>query len=232
MAKASFYWASQGRRQAATLAVEDTDHRTRVGRERRERTQARIIEAALRVFAEKGPDAPIIDDFIKAAGVARGTFYNYYQSTEELLEATAKWLQDDLIVSIEAEIGSLGDPVERLSSGIQLWLRKARTDAAWCAFSVRVRRHGGLVEQQLGADLKAGREAGVLTFIGVEAARDLVVGALREAMFRMTEGRVSATYPRDITRLILLGLGLDARSADEVLGRPLPRLRRAARTLA
>jgi AcrR family transcriptional regulator len=94
--------------QAATRTEEDTDHRTRVGRERRERTQARIIEAALRVFAEKGPDAPIIDDFIKAAGVARGTFYNYYQSTEELLEATAKWLQDDLIVSIEAEIGSLG----------------------------------------------------------------------------------------------------------------------------
>ena len=145
--------------QAANRAVEGTDHRTRVGRERRERTQALIIEAALKVFAEKGPDAPIIDDFIKAAGVARGTFYNYYQSTEELLEATAKWLQDDLIVSIEAEIGSLGDPVERLSSGIQLWLRKARTDDAWCAFSVRVRRHGALVEQQLGADLKAGREA-------------------------------------------------------------------------
>ena len=208
------------------------DHRTRVGRERRERTQARIIEAALKVFAEKGPDAPIIDDFIKAAGVARGTFYNYYQSTEELLEATAKWLQDDLILSIEAEIGALDDPIERLSSGIQLWLRKARSDPAWCAFSVRVRRHGGLVEQQLAADLKAGLDARALSFIGPEAARDLVVGTLREAMFRMTQGRVPASYARDITRLILMGLGLSAGSADDILSRPLPRMRRVAKTIA
>jgi len=47
LTKAAFYGASQGRRQAATRAIEDTDNRTRVGRERRERTQARIIEAAL-----------------------------------------------------------------------------------------------------------------------------------------------------------------------------------------
>lgn len=76
------------------------------------------------------------------------------------------------------------------------------------------------------------RSAGVLSFTGPEAARDLVVGSLREAMHCMTQGRVPASYARDITRLILLGLGLDARSADEVLGRPLPRLRRAARTIA
>ena len=75
--------------QAATRTEEDTDHRTRVGRERRERTQARIIEAALRVFAEKGPDAPIIDDFIKAAGVARGTFYNYFPSKDAILREFA-----------------------------------------------------------------------------------------------------------------------------------------------
>ena len=47
------------------------DHRTRVGRERRARTQARILETALGVFAVKGPSTPVIDDFIKAAGVAR-----------------------------------------------------------------------------------------------------------------------------------------------------------------
>src|SRR5215472_11412241 len=84
------------------------DHRTRVGQARRARTQARIIAAALRVFTEHGPqDPPVIDDFIRAAGVARGTFYNYYKSVGELLEATRKWLEDDFIESIEAEVASL-----------------------------------------------------------------------------------------------------------------------------
>ncbi len=50
------------------------DHRTRVGKERSARTERRILEAALEVFADRGPDAPAIDDFVQAAGVARGTF--------------------------------------------------------------------------------------------------------------------------------------------------------------
>ncbi|MEY2866979.1 MAG: hypothetical protein RIQ43_1005, partial [Pseudomonadota bacterium] len=53
------------------------DHRTRVGQERSNRTRLRILEAAMRVFAEKGPDAPVIQDFIIAADMSRGTFYNY-----------------------------------------------------------------------------------------------------------------------------------------------------------
>ena len=44
------------------------DHRTRVGRERSARTETRILEAALGVFADMGPDAPKIDDFVRAAG--------------------------------------------------------------------------------------------------------------------------------------------------------------------
>jgi hypothetical protein len=48
------------------------NYQTRVGALRREKTRNRLIESALGVFAEKGPDAPLIDDFIAAAGVARG----------------------------------------------------------------------------------------------------------------------------------------------------------------
>ena len=39
--------------------------------------------------AEHGPDIPVVDDFVKAAGVSRGTFYNYFKSTSELFEAIA-----------------------------------------------------------------------------------------------------------------------------------------------
>ena len=48
--------------------------RLRVGQERSARTENRILEAALRVFAERGPGAPIIDDFdfVKAAAGSPG----------------------------------------------------------------------------------------------------------------------------------------------------------------
>jgi AcrR family transcriptional regulator len=207
-------------------------HRTRVGLERRARTQTRIVAAALRVFAEKGADAPVIDDFIREAGIARGTFYNYFTRTEELLVAVSRSLEDGLMLSIEAEMGDLQDPVARLATGVRLWLGWARADPVWCAFIVRSRFRGPLVEQQLTADLKGGRRTGAFDFPSVEAARDLVVGTILEAMHRVMTTRVPKGYTDGVARTILHGLGLDARTIEKLVSRPLPTLHRPVRALA
>src|SRR5579883_1270921 len=89
------------------------DHRTRVGHERSARTESRILEAAMRVFADMGPDAPKIDDFVQAAGVSRGTFYNYFESVEELLAATSEWTTRELIESVERALEGLEGPALR-----------------------------------------------------------------------------------------------------------------------
>ena len=205
------------------------DHRARVGKAKRARTQARIYAAALQVFAEKGPDAPIIEDFIKAAGVARGTFYNYFKTMDELRVATSKWLEDNLMLSIEAEIGELESPVERFATGVRLWLRRCREDAEFSAFIVRNNYRGELVERQLTRDLRAAQRTGQFSLQSVEVARDLAIGTIREAMARMLSRRVPRSYPDDITRTILRGLGLDERSSSQVLSLPLPAMQQLPR---
>lgn len=207
------------------------DHRTRVGLERRARTQRRILEAALGVFAEKGGAAPVIDDFIKAAGVARGTFYNYYDSVEELLAATTAWLEEDLMLSIERELDGLTDPVDRLTLGVRLWLRKAQIDPVWCAFVAKAVTHGEAVEETLRRDLRDGARAGVLVFDSVQAARDLVVGTLHEAMRRMSASPVPANFADEIAGLVFRGLGMPLRRVQAALRRPIPAFRRAMQPL-
>ena len=201
-------------------------HRTRVGIERRARTRSRIVAAALRVFAEKGTDSPVIDDFIREAGVARGTFYNYFTRTEQLLLAVSRSLEDDLMLSIEAEMSDLQDPVARLATGMRLWLGWARADPVWCAFIVKSRFRGALVEQQLHADLKNARQAGAFNFPSLEVARDLVVGTILEAMSRIMTTPVSKAYSDGVARGILTGLGLDVTRTNQLLKTPVPRLRR------
>ena len=213
------------RRSSSRQAV---DHRTRVGHERRARTRLRIIEAALGVIADKGPDAPVIDDFIQAAGVARGTFYNHFKTTEELLAATSSWLEDALIESIEAVIGDFDDPVRRAANGMRLWLHLSRQDPVFCAFVVRSRFRGAAVERTLALDLGAGLRSGRLTAPSIELARDLVVGTIREAQARMMDARVPATYPDDVVRLILRALLVEERRIDALLAAPLPPVVRAA----
>lgn len=208
-----------------------TGHRTRTGRERRERTRSRILAAALRVFAERGPDSPVIDEFVRAAGVSRGTFYNHFKSTTELLEATSNWLEEDMMLSIEEEISVTEDPVDRLTAGVRLWLRRAASDPAWCAFVVRSRRRSPLVETQLTGDLRDGRRAGAFTFARLEVARDMVVGTILEAMTRLMQGDVPRSYGEEVTRIVLRGLGLSETAIAAGMSRPVPELRRAVKTV-
>jgi AcrR family transcriptional regulator len=51
---------------------------------RRAETRARLIEAAFRVFAEKGFGHVRIDDVCAAAGFTRGAFYSQFDSLDEL----------------------------------------------------------------------------------------------------------------------------------------------------
>lgn len=52
---------------------------------RQQRTKD-IINAALRLFAQKGYNATSITDIVEEAGIAKGLLYNYFKSKEHLLE--------------------------------------------------------------------------------------------------------------------------------------------------
>lgn len=60
------------------------------------RKEEAIVKAAARVFAKKGFHRTKVSDIVKAAGIARGTFYLYYRSKSELFEK----LLDDLMEQV------------------------------------------------------------------------------------------------------------------------------------
>ncbi|HEX5123595.1 MAG TPA: TetR/AcrR family transcriptional regulator [Rhodanobacteraceae bacterium] len=208
-----------------------TANRAKADEARKSRTRGRILSAAVQIVAEKGVAEVVIDDFIRAAGIARGTFYNYFKSTDEVLQAAAQALEDDLMVSIEHELAALDDPLARLTTGVRLWMRKARTDLAWCGFVARYRYHGALVETTVTNDLREGRKLGKFTFPSVAAARDLLIGTIREAMGRMADGPVSAGYADEIAAVVLRGLGVDEGWIRSALAKPVPAMRRASQTV-
>jgi len=52
---------------------------------RKERTQRRLLEAAERLFRTQGFDATTVEEIAEAADVAKGTFFNYFESKESVL---------------------------------------------------------------------------------------------------------------------------------------------------
>ncbi len=198
------------------------DHRTRVGRERRARTESRIVEAALHVFAERGPDAPVIDEFVRAAGVSRGTFYNHFESVEELLHATSAWTTRQVVQSVERDLAGLEDPTLRLGVGLRLFFARAARDPLWCRFVARVWKIGG---QELPLrDLAEGIRLGHFRVPSREAAFDLLFGGIREALRRLGQGKAPASFGDQMTEICLQALGTDPRRIKATLAHPLPEL--------
>lgn len=181
----------------------------------------RIIAAAIPVFAQQGPDAPVIDDFINAAGIARGTFYSHFKSTEELLVAASNSTEDALMAVVWPRVMQETRPERRLAVGVRLWLQRAQVDPVLCAFVVRNRIRTPFVERELARDIGDGIRCGSLRVSGVEAGRDLLVGAVREAMARIMSGAMPLAYGDEIVRSILRGLGIDARTVERLLAMPL-----------
>jgi AcrR family transcriptional regulator len=203
------------------------DHRTRVGRERSARTETRILAAALRVFADMGPDAPKIDDFVNAAGIARGTFYNHFDSVEALLAATSEWTTREVIEAIESALEGIEGPALRFGVGLRLFFAKAQSDPVWCRFVARVWKIGGI--ELPTRDLEEGARLGIFRAPSAEVARDLLFGALREALLRIGSERVHETYGAEMTELCLQALGADARRIAAVMKHELPVLALGAR---
>ena len=205
------------------------NHRTRVGAERREKMRRRLLESALVVFSEKGPDAPVIDDIIKLAGVSRGSFYNYFTTNEELLEAVAVAISNDIIRIIDPVVREHADPVIRVSLGLRLLLQAVRQSPALAAFISRVRWPN--VDSPLegvgylARDIRAGMESGDFSISAFRVALDVFIGSFFSAANTLTVTDVPDSYPEEITRMVLLGLGVRATKAAKVVQLPLPEIR-------
>ncbi|MFQ5612820.1 MAG: TetR/AcrR family transcriptional regulator [Anaerolineae bacterium] len=80
-----------------------------------EARRAQILDAAVRVFAEKGFHRATIKDIANAAGVADGTIYNYFKNKNDLLVAMVARLAE--INQFAGQAGHLaegGDPEQIL----------------------------------------------------------------------------------------------------------------------
>jgi AcrR family transcriptional regulator len=67
--------------------------------EMRQKSRGVILDAALRLFVEKGYHATTIGEIAKEAGVAMGLMYHYFESKEVLLTSIMEEHLDDLINS-------------------------------------------------------------------------------------------------------------------------------------
>lgn len=187
--------------------------------------QARLVECALAVFAEKGVGASVIQDVIATAEVSQGTFYNYFRTNDELLAAVVQELSNELLEGIEGAVSRYEDPAARIAHGVRLYLYRARDFPLFARFVVSAAFHlaspNNLIYEYLPLHLEAGFASGRFVRIPVEVALDLVSGFALAAIVRLTTGEVGGDYPEQVVLTLLRALGFDEQKARNVAFAPL-----------
>jgi AcrR family transcriptional regulator len=88
-----------------------------------------LLEAALRIFAERGYASTRLEDIAAAVGVTKGTIYHYFATKEELLLRAIEHYHDQAFLPLQQVVEQRRGP---LSVTIRLFLRRAfgQLDAA------------------------------------------------------------------------------------------------------
>jgi AcrR family transcriptional regulator len=192
------------------MAKIDLARRAEIGREKRARTRAQIVEAGLMLLAERPPEALTIDAIVEAAGVAKGTFYYHFQSIEDLVAAVGAKLADSFDELLAPSRLNETDPVERMSLAFTKFLEKAVDDPLWARLVIRsVEAPGaiGQIREHLKADLAEAIAQGRLATQDVELAADIVMGIWLQVTRGSLERRASPELIRQALVAVLRALG-------------------------
>ncbi len=135
-----------------------------VGGGKRERTRAALLDAAVKVVAEKGMEALKISDVTTAAELANGTFYNHFTDKNEMLREAANGIALAISRQLDAEMVGIKDAPTRVvkatASFIDIVLRELDWAAIMLAGAAHVHQLNDDVAAYLRSDLKLGVDQG------------------------------------------------------------------------
>jgi len=238
---------SQSRRAAASkptrspkAAEVGTDREPRNARRKRE-TRERLLDAALRLMAERGTAGVTINEITEAADVGFGSFYNYFESKEAIYDALIKQVFEDFGDALDRLVHDVADPAEAIAHCIRHTLLRARRDPLWGQFLLREGYSPGALTQGLGQRLLRDIGRGVAArrlqapdlFMSFIAAGSIVLATIAaeqqagaetspQAALVKSLGMDVGGLPERAATIVLTTLGLSTQEAAAIAHKPLP----------
>ncbi len=200
------------------------DGRTVRASRKRENRRKRILEHAKSVFAERGYHQTHVSDIIKAAGIARGTFYLYFESKNAIFAELLEDLLGEMRSSIHGvDTGENAPPVEMQLIGI---VRKILTTVAENRALARI-----LVREAVGLDsdidarlaqfysdllayiqdsLDRGKTMGLLRNFDTQVGAFCILGTIKQLMEQLIMDE-NGDLHQDVDRIALAVLDFNLR---------------------
>jgi AcrR family transcriptional regulator len=129
--------ATRQRKQKLPAPALASEGRQPRGARRKRETRTRLLDATLRLLAEKGMNSVAINDITEAADVGSGSFYNHFESKEEIFATLVEWVFEEFADTLDRLASGLSDPAEVVAVCVRHTLMRARREPVWAQLLVR-----------------------------------------------------------------------------------------------
>jgi len=187
------------------------------------RSRARLIDAALAVFARERLESATINEITREADMANGTFYLHFKDKEELTSVVALSLAAEITREMDEAMADIDDAVERVSLGTRQFIDIASTrlnwgraflQAFWVCAELRAE-----VTLYLRRDLERGVALGAFSVAVDDFLVEMVGALVNAALFARLNGTAGPEAGSKAAEMQLRLLGVDAERAHAVAWR-------------
>jgi len=189
-------------------------------------TRQNILDATFKLIGYENGLQVRIEEICAAAGVSRGTFYNYFPSVENLFQVLAIELSHDFNQAVVATLEGIEDCAVGSNAAIQHYLRRAQRDPEWGWAMVHLSATGPFFGwesyEACLATMSRGIKSGDFDVPNAQCARDLLLGSCLASMVSSLRGLTTRSSPKIISFHLLRALGVKEDRAREIVEQPLP----------
>ncbi len=210
------------------MATGRADPEARPGRNerRKARTRSALLAAGQHLFGAQGFGATTVAEIAEQADVAIGSFYNYFDTKDDLLAALLQETLAEQLSRMEARRGGIDDPAEAISVAHRHFVRLASEEPEWAQLLVRMDVPYQVTYAVLGGpamrDLQSGIAAGRFHVADAELTLRASGGALTSVMYAILLGALPGDCDCEHAEGVLRSLGVDPAEAAEISRRPMP----------
>jgi AcrR family transcriptional regulator len=195
---------------------------------RKARTRQALIDAAVRLIGEGRGGRASIQEITEAADIGSGSFYNHFDSKEQLFATASAEMLERWGQMIDRASAGITDPAERVAVGVRIAGRLGWTHPDIAAFvsgaGLAVLDTPDGLESRALRDIRAGKAAGRFTVPDAEVALSAVAGGLL-GLLRLRQRhpeRITETAVDQLAEAVLRLLGVPAPDAARLAALHLP----------
>jgi len=202
--------------------------RTRTGQARRARTRAKILSTAFALFDERRVDQVTVEDVREAAGLARGSFYNYFLTYEHMLKELAAQIGRQINDEQSERFDGVANLAERTWLNVRYGILRAASDRSCSEILVRVTFLVGLLNDTMRQHAERSmRLSAKRKFIDVPSpgvALDLGYGLVTVMIRRILNSGVDFKEIEAAGLMLMRAFGVPEIEARRISRLPLPQL--------